>query len=201
MDKVDREEALQQTKGLSIFLPQTNRMGSYRASCMKLHLNEEVFLAQLALRAHLLNSEFQEEVIRIIECHGSIYGCSERNNLSPDGLFNRIITLSCVFSNGTGAIEICTTAPKARERMKQKLHKYAYPHPRSSWPLCANILDPVRISIVCHGASQVLEVVSWFVDQQDFNGLPVCRFKNRFAFPEEMVPDGYRDLQVKQSST
>ena len=30
--------------------------------------------------------------------------------------------------------------------------RYKSPHPKAVWPLCANVLDPVRSSIVCCGA-------------------------------------------------
>jgi hypothetical protein len=35
--------------------------------------------------------------------------------------------------------------------------RYAPPHPRSRWPLAANILDPVRCSVVCQGPAQILQ--------------------------------------------
>ena len=41
--------------------------------------------------------------------------------------------------------------------------EYVPPHPAAIWPLCANILDPVRLSVVCKGPSQVsLSVAPFF---------------------------------------
>jgi hypothetical protein len=40
------------------------------------------------------------------------------------------------------------------------MSRYAPPHPRGTWPLCANILDPVRASVVvAGGAAQILQVI------------------------------------------
>ena len=36
--------------------------------------------------------------------------------------------------------------------------RYAPPHPKATWPLSANILDPVRASVVCSGPSQIIQV-------------------------------------------
>ena len=38
------------------------------------------------------------------------------------------------------------------------LCRYAPPHPKAIWPLSANILDPVRASVVCSGPSQIIQV-------------------------------------------
>ena len=35
------------------------------------------------------------------------------------------------------------------------IREYAPPHPAGHWPLSANILDPVRLSLVCDGPGQV----------------------------------------------
>ena len=191
VDQVDRDEALQQTNGLSMINPELQR-GSSRASCVYLDLDEEVFISQLALRASLLNNEFQAEILQIINAYGCSFGhheCDKSNGLP-------VISMSCIFNEIVGEVEIHPAPPKMRERMRQKMHKYTYPHPRSVWPLCANILDPIRVSIVCHGASQILQILSWFAAQEECNGLPVCRLKNRFSFPEDEVPNGYRDIQI-----
>jgi hypothetical protein len=189
---VDEQEALLQSHGIGVFRS-LKANGRSRLSCISTNLDEEVFLAQLALRAKLLNDEFQEEVIRIVAKH-----CNtevERNqsgSLAADASTSRIIS----FGDHCDRVEVHSAKPKAVQRMREKLQKYAYPHPRSEWPLCANILDPVRASIVCHGASQILRILSWFTEQQDPVGLPICRMKNKFSFPAELVPDGYRDLQI-----
>jgi hypothetical protein len=77
--------------------------------------------------------------------------------------------------------------PKAVERMREKRAKYAPPHPRAAWPLCANILDPVRAAVVCRGAAEVLEALGWFAAGEAATGLRLCRVKNKFALPSEEV--------------
>ena len=52
---------------------------------------------------------------------------------------------------------------KRVSRMNTKLAKYAPPHPRGVWPLAANILDPLRASVVCDGPAQILEVCTQLV--------------------------------------
>ena len=42
------------------------------------------------------------------------------------------------------------------DRMREKLSEYAAEG--APWPLAASILDPVRLSIVCEGPAQILEV-------------------------------------------
>ena len=83
-----------------------------------------------------------------------------------------------------------------QDRMREKLQKYMPPHARSKWPLTANIMDPVRLAIVCDGAKHVLQVVHWFLMTQASTGLTVCRIKNKFLVPEREVPDGYRDIAL-----
>jgi hypothetical protein len=73
--------------------------------------------------------------------------------------------------------------------------RYAPPHPSAIWPLSANILDPVRISLVVHGPARVLEVAQWFRDHSVAE-LQVLRVKNRFALQREDISDGYRDLKL-----
>ena len=78
--------------------------------------------------------------------------------------------------------------------------RYLPPHPASVWPLTANILDPVRLSIVVDGPSRMLEIIKWF-DKDHCSGpaegsLRVLRVKNRFGLPREEVPDGYRDVKL-----
>ena len=68
--------------------------------------------------------------------------------------------------------------------MREKLIEYAADG--AEWPLAASILDPVRASIVCRGAAQMLEVASWFTgrapsEPREGRVLPVCRIKNKFA--------------------
>ena len=84
----------------------------------------------------------------------------------------------------------------------------------SEWPLCANILDPVRASVVCSGPSQIMQVLSWYTGsaseiatkesdaiepaaaadscelQRRAIGMPMCRMKNKFAFAKDELVGG-----------
>ncbi len=72
------------------------------------------------------------------------------------------VVIECAFEASGGAVAnvsdvvVHAAPPKTAERMREKALEYAPPHPRCKWPLAANILDPVRVSLVCHGAAQVL---------------------------------------------
>ena len=67
--------------------------------------------------------------------------------------------LFCIFREGPAFVEIRAAPVKKLSRMREKLAKYSPPHLRSKWPLAANILDPVRASVVCAGPSQILQVI------------------------------------------
>ena len=70
-----------------------------------------------------------------------------------------VVRIECAFAGGPAAVEVRAAPPKAAARMREKLCEYAPPHPAATWPLCGNILDPVRASVVCSGAAQMLEVI------------------------------------------
>jgi hypothetical protein len=73
------------------------------------------------------------------------------------------VRLECVFDEGVGQVLVEAAPPKSAARMREKKRKYGPPHPGARRPLSANILDPVRASVVCTGASQLLQVrrLSW----------------------------------------
>jgi hypothetical protein len=104
--------------------------------------------------------------------------------------------LLCQFKDGASEVLVDAAPPKAVERMREKMTKYVPPHPASRWPLSANILDPIRASVVCHGASQVLQVLGWFAELQEETGLRICRIKNRFCSMYGDSADGYRDVKL-----
>ncbi len=66
--------------------------------------------------------------------------------------------VECEFDEGPGPVLVEAAQPKTAARMREKKLKYGPPHPGGRWPLSANILDPVRASVVCSGASQLLQV-------------------------------------------
>jgi hypothetical protein len=52
----------------------------------------------------------------------------------------------CRFTDDSvGEVVVHSAPPKTAARMLTKLLEYAPPHPKSRWPLAANILDPVRL--------------------------------------------------------
>jgi hypothetical protein len=71
--------------------------------------------------------------------------------------------LECRFDDGPGAVEVIAAPLKRLARMREKLVEYAplgpgAAGPGAGWPLSANILDPVRASIVCSGPAHMLQV-------------------------------------------
>ena len=94
--------------------------------------------------------------------------------------------------------------------MRDKLQKYANEVVTNQnmsaglckWrPLTGRILDPVRASVVCSGADEMLQVVSWFTGEEckevsdvqnqqsafsSGSAMQVCRIKNKFAKGDEV---------------
>jgi hypothetical protein len=84
----------------------------------------------------------------------------------------------CAFEGGDGggpsAVGVWAAPAKTAARMREKLAEYAAEG--AAWPLCANILDPVRASVVCVGPGQMLEVARWFLANPS---LPICKVRLR----------------------
>jgi hypothetical protein len=82
----------------------------------------------------------------------------------------------CAFEGGDGggpsAVGVWAAPAKTAARMREKLAEYAAEG--AAWPLCANILDPVRASVVCSGPGQMLEVARWFLTNPS---LPICKVR------------------------
>ncbi len=103
------------------------------------------------------------------------------------------VEVQCVFAGGVASdVSVCPAPTKTAARMREKLAEYEAEG--AIWPLTAQILDPVRASVVCHGPAEMLEAAQWFVE----NGQPaaldgskrqsrlrVCRVKNKFALAKE----------------
>jgi len=136
-------------------------------------MDEEVFLAQLFRRARLVDEAFQQRMASVVRCN-----CED-----------------------TIPIEFFSAPIKSVARMREKLAKYVPPHPAAIWPLTANILDPVRASIVCDGPKQILQAANWFISNECISDthkypLTVVRVKNKFSPSHPEVTDGYRDLKL-----
>ncbi len=72
-------------------------------------------------------------------------------------------SVQCAFTEGLASVKLQPAPRKRVERMRDKILKYAadgsMAAPAAGWPTAARIMDPVRASIVCDGASQMLQVV------------------------------------------
>ena len=110
------------------------------------------------------------------------------------------MSVTCKFEDGHDVVRVHAGPVKSLRRMREKLAEYAAPNPRSTWPLSANVLDPVRASVVTHGPQRICEVVRWCVEaglvSSEEGSLQVCRVKNLFALERTEVPDGYRDVKL-----
>ncbi len=116
------------------------------------------------------------------------------------------VTRTCSFEGvKAGNVEVFSAPVKTIDRMREKVFEYATESNGGGWPLCANILDPVRSSVVCSGPAQILEVFKWFAGSNpsmmsDFQEvaqsrgtvrlMPFSRVKNKFAFPKEELLGG-----------
>jgi hypothetical protein len=88
----------------------------------------------------------------------------------------------CQFRGGVFPVWVAPAQSKKVPRMTEKVQEYV--KEGADWPRAACILDPVRASIVCHGAAQIIEVAEWFLMGEPASALQtfsVCRVKNKFA--------------------
>jgi hypothetical protein len=88
----------------------------------------------------------------------------------------------CQFRDGVFPVWVSPAQAKTVARMTEKVKEYV----GAEWPRTACILDPVRASVVCEGAAQILEVAGWFLSGLPASArqrFPVCRVKNKFALP------------------
>jgi hypothetical protein len=103
-----------------------------------------------------------------------------------------------------GSVDVFSAPVKTIDRMREKVLEYATESHGGGWPLCANILDPVRSSVVCRGPAQILQVFQWFggsnqrtvhefqevAQSTTVRLMPISRVKNKFAFPKEELLGG-----------
>jgi len=66
-------------------------------------------------------------------------------------------------------VEVKFAPVKTLARMREKVKEYDFPE--ANWPLSANILDPVRISLICEGPLEIVEVVRWFFEAEEESNL------------------------------
>ena len=163
---------------------------------------------------------------------------------TPSRWLKSAVAAECAFAGlGRSRVEVYPAPVKTPHRMREKVREYAGEAAAAAgegrgWPLCANILDPVRASVVCSGPAEILRVLGWFTGWSDAAGgdaadgggtqtaapdpcelgspgsssspaalgaqglscrarrgagtalMPVCRIKNKFAFPKEELVGG-----------
>ena len=128
---------------------------------MSVALEEDIFISQLCLRASLLNHAFQKKIRSIVEARATsayVKKLSD-NGFDSGNVPNRPVSIECLFEDGIEMqVDVIPAPPKTMARMKEKIWEYVYPHPKAIWPLSGNILDPVRLSIVCSGADKIVQV-------------------------------------------
>jgi hypothetical protein len=158
--------------------------------------------SQLQCRKSLLNTQHSSmlEIRRIQGEYGELQGTR----------------LLCTFrGNVIDAIDVWPAIEKSPLRMREKLIEYA--NEGITWPRCAQILDPVRASVVCGGPAQMLEVADWFLQNGGslpelsrieesksceagrIAALPVCRIKNKFAFSRDELVRNKSFIFVKSN--
>ena len=195
---------------------ESSKMETEAAPCF---LDEDVFISQLHRRAKLLDAEFHAHLACMVNQHATqqsagsfLQALDQRSWFKPfaaSSLFpfardkdSEVRLVACDFQDAVGVVEVVSAPVKTAARMREKLMEYA--GSEHGWPLSANILDPVRASIVCEGPSQILQVLGWFVGSESAGqhcggpggGFSVVRVKNKFAFPASELVGGYRDLMV-----
>ena len=142
-------------------------------------------------------------------------GGDDASIATPSLWLRSAVAAECAFiTRGKSRVEVYPAPVKTLHRMREKVKEYFGESAAGGgkWPLCANILDPVRASVVCNGPAEILEIFNWFtgrtvasqkgVDrgQELEDGtassnvgnvlMPVCRVKNKFALPKEELVGG-----------
>jgi hypothetical protein len=140
------------------------------AQCDKRRLGQ-VYIAQLHRRAVILDGSFKDKVMEAINLDGSESDCDSVGRPSTHATGHPTTTSINSRSQASRRVsftregrvthaEVFFAKVKKQVRMREKLAKYAPPYPHSQWPLTAHITDPVRLSVVCSGPSDVMQVSS-----------------------------------------
>mmetsp|Transcript_34925 Transcript_34925/g.78970 ORF Transcript_34925/g.78970 Transcript_34925/m.78970 type:complete len:174 (-) Transcript_34925:1068-1589(-) len=72
--------------------------------------------------------------------------------------------------------------------------------PQAAWPLAANILDPVRLSVVCRGPRKMTQILEWLQEAKEEEELTVCRIKNSFMDMGEKMEEEEEEVGVVTAS-
>ena len=157
-------------------------------------VREDVFITQLQQLASRLNSAFHKAILDIILKH-----CRTQisSGVTSAALLHRRPSqvFSCQMLHRQGEIAAVFPSCKTVKSMTEKLKDFAPPHPAAVWPLTANVLDPVRMCIICQDAADMLEVVSWLEEhQRQHPDLKICEIVNGFG--KEDAGAQWRGLKV-----
>ncbi len=122
-------------------------------------MNSDVVLSpdsEWGRRKSLLQLSSPSKTLRTVRDRESIISetCSLADGMGPE-------SVEFQFRGPAVWLEIQPAPVKTMARMREKLHEYA--HDEAGWPLCAHILDPVRCSIVCNSAAEMLDVVRAYI--------------------------------------
>ena len=131
-----------------------------------------------------------------------VRGGGDASIATPSLWLRSAVAAECaIFGRGKARVEVYSAPVKTVHRMREKVKEYSC-SADSTWPHCANILDPVRASVVCSGPAEILEVFNWFTGKfavrEDGTApshvgnvlMPVCRVKNKFALAKEELIGG-----------
>ena len=124
-------------------------------------MSEQVYIAQLHRRALILDRRFKDKVIDALNVGSP--EINAKQNVGEDSGSGSVSSGMPVVFKLTGQVtraEVFLAPVKTQHRMREKLARYEPPYPGSQWPLTGHITDPVRLSVVCSGPSDVLQVSS-----------------------------------------
>ncbi len=144
-----------------------------------------------------IRDQCQTETFRRLQSVTSVSNSSESESKSWSSVFT-VPDVLCQFQGGVFPVWVVPAQSKNVPRMTEKVQEYV--KEGADWPRAACILDPVRVSIVCYGAAQIIEIAEWFLmgepvsSQQSF---PVCRVKNKFALSSSELVSFCPVLSVK----
>ena len=146
---------------------------SYHKQSLSEAVSEQVYIAQLHRRALILDRRFKDKVIDALNVGSPEIDAKQnvgQDSSSISETAGNTASLGNSVSSGipvvfklTGQVtraEVFLAPVKTQHRMREKLARYEPPYPGSQWPLTGHITDPVRLSVVCSGPSDVLQVSS-----------------------------------------
>ena len=142
------------------------------------YLLNQVYIAQLHRRAIILDSRFKDRVMEVFNFDASQSYRDSGGGLAQTSHSKALLSSAASLTSHSETsssrsrhvafmregkvthVEVFFANVKKPSRMREKLARYEPPYPGSRWPLTAHILDPVRLSVVCSGPSDIMQVSS-----------------------------------------